>query len=60
MKDLPGVRYHVVRGALILLVLKVEHKEDQNTGLNDLRNNKFSRNSHEKKKSETAYYITRS
>ena len=35
VKDLPGVRYHIVRGALILLVLKVEHKEDQNTELKD-------------------------
>ena len=34
VKDLPGVRYHIVRGALILQVLAEELKEDLNMVLN--------------------------
>ena len=38
VKDLPGVKYHIVRGALILQVLQKELFQDQNTVLNALKN----------------------
>ncbi len=39
VKDLPGVRYHTVRGLLILLVLPTESREDQSTELRRVNNN---------------------
>ena len=38
VKDLPGVRYHIIRGALILQVLKDAHSAGQNMVQNDQRN----------------------
>ena len=37
VKDLPGVRYHILRGTLDVLVLLTECKEDLNTVLRDLK-----------------------
>ena len=33
VKDLPGVKYHIIRGNMILLELKVVNLQDQNMGL---------------------------
>ena len=40
VKDLPGVRYHIVRGALILLVLKIVNKVVLNTVRKNQKNKK--------------------
>ena len=39
VKDLPGVRYHIVRGALDTAGVEVELKEDLNMELKDRRIN---------------------
>ena len=39
VKDLPGVRYHIVRGALDTAGVEVERNEDLNTVQNALRSN---------------------
>ena len=40
VKDLPGVRYHIVRGALDTAGVMVEHKEDLSMVLRDLNQDK--------------------
>ena len=41
VKDLPGVRYHIIRGALILQVLKAVTSAVPNMEQKDLKNNYF-------------------
>ena len=38
VKDLPGVRYHIIRGTLDTAGVATESKEDLNTELKDLNN----------------------